>query len=97
MMISEQMDVAIMNAIHFALSKDGGPGAVGLKSDPLLDYAEFLLFRLSPQTFEDTKRSFMMLPLRHMEASLAGRMLDTLPQLSVEQVTSPGLHPRSPR
>lgn len=86
MMISEQMDVAILNSIHFALSKDGGLSASPAKLDPLMDYVEFLLFRLNPKNFEETKKCFQRLPLGHLEESLPRKMLEMLPQLSIDQV-----------
>lgn len=86
MIVTEQMDVAILNAIHYALASSSSVAVVQASKEPLLDYAEFLLLRMTPESFDQIKRCFTRLPLSHLQEKLADKMIETLPQMAVEQV-----------
>ena len=86
MIVAEQMDIALMNAIHYGLSLNIDTGVVKNTRNPILDYAEYLLLRMTQANFEETKKSFFRLPLQHLQEPLSQLLLETLLQMSVEQV-----------
>lgn len=83
MMISEQMDVSIINAIHFSLQSKFEPVK---KNDPYVEYIQFLLLKMSKNNFEEIKNSFLKLPLDHLQDKIVQKCLELISDFSNEQV-----------
>ena len=83
MMISEQMDVSIINAIHFSLQSEFEPVK---KNDSYVEYIQFLLLKMSKNNFEEIKNSFLKLPLDHLQDKIVQKCLELISDFSNEQV-----------
>lgn len=83
-MMCDQMDVSIMNAIHYSFQSKLDMN--NKKNDPYMDYLEYLLLKIDKDNFQDIKKSFFRLPLNFLQDKIVLKFCEIIPQFSNQQV-----------